>query len=126
MKRFFLALLGAFVLLSTAPTLVQSQGTLLGRINGQTREATGAGTTRPLEGVSITLTNLTLRRERVAQTNRKGIFQFLNLAPGNYRVGVHKEGYQLGKARRASVIRLQVNDPVRVLPAYELTPEGGE
>ena len=128
MKRYLLALLGTLILLSTPPTRVNSQGTLLSRINGQTREVAGAGTTRPLEGVSITLTNLALRRERVEQTSRKGIFQFLNLRPGNYRIGVHKEGYQLGQPRRASVIRLRVNEPVRVLPAYELIliPEGGE
>ena len=126
MKPTFLVLLGALILLSTPPTLVNSQGTLLGRINGQTREATAAGTTHPLEGVSITLTNLTLRRARVEQTNRKGIFQFLNLTPGNYRVDIHKKGYQLGQTRRARVIRLRVNEPVRVLPAYELIREGGE
>lgn len=117
---FFSLVLFSLLVLALDPGPASS-GWLVGKISGRTR-LSAAGSSKPLPDVTITLTNLDWGRERVLSSNRRGRFQFLNLTSGNYRVRVEKKGYRLKQIRRESVIRLHVNEPVRVLPAYDMIP----
>ena len=59
--------------------------------------------------------------EKYRRETRRGRL-LIDLYPKKYRVRVEKKGYRLKQIRRESVMRLHVNEPVRVLPAYDMIP----
>src|ERR1041385_781844 len=75
------------VLLSTC-MLVQGQSTY-GSITGSVSDPSGAA----ISDARVTLTNLGTAEKRVQPTGSDGIYGFVNLIPGNYRVEAEKPGF---------------------------------
>jgi hypothetical protein len=81
-----IALLILAVVLSAPPLLSQST---FGSIVGVVRDP-GEGT---VAGAQLTLTNMDDRAERDAAADANGAFEFVNLKPGHYELGVHANGF---------------------------------
>jgi len=64
--------------------------TTFGSIAGSVSDPTGA----IIPGAEITLTNLGTAEKRVEPSNSDGLYQFVNLVPGRYRIDVEKEGFK--------------------------------
>ena len=56
-----------------------------------------------LRGAQVTLTNVGTDERRQTQTNAEGIYQFLNLVPGNYRVIVELSGFKRATSEQIEV-----------------------
>src|SRR4028118_1197278 len=78
--RFFLAILLAFG--ASASAFAQTGGTIRGSV---TTEAEGGA----LAGASVQIVQL----RRTTNTNENGVYEFTNVAPGNYTILVHTEGF---------------------------------
>src|SRR5213593_3648264 len=81
------ALSVAFVL-STC-SLMQGQSTY-GSITGSVTDPSGAAIT----DAQVTLTNLGTAEKRVQPTNADGLYSFVNLIPGNYKIDIEKQGFK--------------------------------
>ncbi len=82
----FLAVL--FLILSTSfPVYAQST---YGSISGAVTDPTGAA----VSGAEVTLTNLSTSEKRTQTSGNNGLFTFVNLFPGNYRVDIEKQGFK--------------------------------
>ncbi len=80
--------LAVALLLVFAP--VANSQTTFGSIVGNVSDPTGA----PVGGTEVTLTNLGTNEKRTGTTNNDGLYQFVNLVPGQYSVGVQKTGFK--------------------------------
>lgn len=78
--RFFLAVLFAFG--ASASILAQTSGTIRGTVATQTDG-------NALAGASVQIVQL----RRTTNTNENGAYEFANVAPGNYTILVHTEGF---------------------------------
>jgi hypothetical protein len=105
----------AFLFLLTAglfAVAIQAQ-TTFGSITGTITDSTGA----PTPGVNVTVTNLDTSEKRHMLTNNDGIYQFVNLTPGRYRVDAEKSGFK--KFSRTPVV-LEVQNTVRIDVALQV------
>ncbi len=103
-----LALLGLFsviVLLSCAVAL-RAQSTY-GSLTGLVTDTTGA----VAPGATVTLTNVGTAEKQTQQTGDTGLFSFVNLYPGSYRLTVDKAGFK--RVNRENVV-IQVQQTTRV------------
>ncbi|HEX4228563.1 MAG TPA: carboxypeptidase-like regulatory domain-containing protein [Bryobacteraceae bacterium] len=89
------ALTALLVVAAVAPTDAQ---TTYGSIVGTVTDPTGAG----VAGTPVNLTNLGTNEKRTDATNSEGLYQFVNLAPGQYSVEVAKAGFK--RFLRTSII----------------------
>jgi hypothetical protein len=80
-----------FVLLAGVTSLY---GQSVGSVVGTVTDATGGS----LPGAPVTLINNDTSERRTAQTDSNGTYQFVNVAPGSYKIDIQKEGF-----KRASV-----------------------
>jgi len=64
--------------------------TTFGSIVGTVTDPSGA----PVADTQVNLTNLGTNEKRVETTNTEGFYQFVNLPPGQYSVGVQKTGFK--------------------------------
>src|SRR5262245_7411410 len=81
------------------------------KAQAQTSTASSNGTTRDVSGgiipdVDVTLINTQTNVERHAQTNASGLYAFLNIIPGEYRLQASKAGF---KTTTQSPFALEVN-----------------
>src|SRR6266699_4537925 len=81
------ALFVAFVL-STC-SFLQGQSTY-GAVTGSVTDPSGAAIT----DAKVTLTNLGTAETRTQPTNADGLYSFVNLIPGNYKIDVEKPGFK--------------------------------
>src|SRR6266566_3173496 len=81
------ALSVAFVL-STC-SFLQGQSTY-GAVTGSVTDPSGAAIT----DAKVTLTNLGTAETRTQPTNADGLYSFVNLIPGNYKIDVEKSGFK--------------------------------
>ncbi len=88
------------------PFVAQSQ-TTFGSVSGLVSDATGA----PVPAVPVTLTNLTTGEKRVTATDEAGLYQFVNLIPGSYKIDVEKPGFRHFTRQTATV---EVQQAVRI------------
>ncbi|MBC7926501.1 MAG: TonB-dependent receptor [Bryobacteraceae bacterium] len=77
------------VLLALAASTSTGQ-TFYGSIVGTVSDATGSAVPQ----AAVTLTNLGTSDRRTAPTDDSGTYQFVNLVPGQYRVGIEKAGFR--------------------------------
>jgi hypothetical protein len=70
-----------------------------------------------IPGVPVTLTNQNTNVTRKATTNEAGIFEFLDLVPGVYRLEANKEGF---KTFVKGDIELTARQIIRINPVMEL------
>jgi hypothetical protein len=87
-RLYFWAPLFAIVLLITSTT-THAQSTF-GTVVGTVTDASGS----PIPGVSVALTNLGTNEKRTQPTNGDGLYQFVNVTPGQYSVEVQKPGFK--------------------------------
>lgn len=99
----FLGLLAAA--LCAAPAAVGQ--TTFGSITGLVKDASGA----VIPGAQVTLKNLGTTEQRTMTTGSDGLYQFVNLTPGNYSVRVNKQGF---KSFDRTPVVVEVNQTVRI------------
>ncbi len=87
-RRAFSLLLSLFVAFSTC-IFVQGQSTY-GSITGSVTDPSGAA----IGDARVTLTNLGTAEKRIQPTGSDGLYSFVNLIPGNYRIEVEKQGFK--------------------------------
>ncbi len=87
-RRAFSLLLSLFVAFSTC-IFVQGQSTY-GSITGLVTDPSGAA----IGDARVTLTNLGTAEKRIQPTGADGLYSFVNLIPGNYRIEVEKAGFK--------------------------------
>jgi hypothetical protein len=85
-KRLLLSLASLFLLL---PPAVKSQ-TFYGSVTGTVTDSTGA----VVPETNITLTNLGTAEKRTATTDESGLYRFVNIVPGRYKVEAEKIGFK--------------------------------
>jgi hypothetical protein len=89
------------VLLVLPLTSGQAQSTY-GSIAGTVVDASGAA----MPGAQVTLTNVGTTEKRTQATGPDGLYSFVNLIPGNYRLEAKKEGFK-GFVREPIVVQVQ-------------------
>jgi hypothetical protein len=88
-RRKLFALLLSFSLVVLLTVSLQAQSTY-GTIVGSVTDTSGAAIT----DATVTLTNLGTQEKRTQPSGADGLFTFVNLFPGNYRVDVEKQGFK--------------------------------
>lgn len=88
-SRRFLSLLLSLLVVFSTNILVQGQSTY-GAITGSVADPSGAA----IADARITLTNLGTAEKRVQPTGADGLYSFVNLIPGSYRLEVEKQGFK--------------------------------
>src|SRR4051794_25353087 len=63
--------------------------TTFGSIVGTVTDPSGS----PVADAQVTIINLATNETRTAPTNGDGLYQFVNLSPGNYRVEIERSGF---------------------------------
>ena len=81
--------------------------TFYGSIVGTVTDATSA----LMPGAKVTLTNLGTSQTRSMETNAEGLYQFVNLVPGKYKIDVEKAGF---KRFTREPITVEVQSAVRI------------
>ena len=62
----------------------------LGTVDGSVVDSSGAS----VAGAQVTLTNTGTQEKRVQSTGNEGLYQFVNVVPGTYRLDVEKAGFK--------------------------------
>jgi hypothetical protein len=88
-RRFCAAVLSLAVLLSVSSIYSHAQSTY-GSIAGSLTDASGASVT----DANVTLTNLGTSEKRTQSSGSDGLFTFVNLFAGQYRVDIEKQGFK--------------------------------
>jgi Carboxypeptidase regulatory-like domain len=107
-RRAFSLLLSLLVVFSTC-IFVQGQSTY-GSITGSVGDPSGAAIT----DARVTLTNLGTAEKRTQATGPDGLYSFVNLIPGNYRIEVEKQGFKR-VTQEPVVVQVQQNSKIDVL-----------
>jgi Carboxypeptidase regulatory-like domain/TonB dependent receptor len=92
-----------------------SAQTTYGSVAGLVADSSGAA----ISGAEVTLTNTGTAEKRVQQTGSDGLYSFVNLLPGTYRIDVEKPGFK--HVARPDVV-VEVGQSVRI----DLTLQVGE
>src|SRR6516162_9766627 len=100
--KFFLSV----TLTLSLTTFVRAQ-TTYGSITGSVTDSTGAA----VIGARVTLTDVGTSQARTQPSGADGLFTFVNLVPGTYKIDVEKQGFK--HFTRADVI-VQVNQSTTV------------
>ena len=87
-RRFLSLVLSLGVFFSTC-MFVQGQSTY-GSVTGSVSDPSGAA----ISDARVTLTNLGTAEKRTQPTGSDGLYSFVNLNPGNYRIEVEKAGFK--------------------------------
>ena len=80
---------GTLTLLLVFACSARAQSTF-GTVVGNVADASGA----PVASTDVTLTNLGTNEKRTSTTNSDGLYQFVNVTPGQYSVSVEKPGFK--------------------------------
>ncbi len=87
--------------------------TFYGSLVGSVQDSTGA----VIPGASVTVTNLGTGEQRVQQTEAAGLYRFVNLVPGQYRLEARSEGF---KQYAQEPITIEVEASIRIDPVMEI------
>jgi Carboxypeptidase regulatory-like domain/TonB dependent receptor-like, beta-barrel len=112
MKRAYLKLVSALGLtlclyFATVAIRPLSAQTTYGSIAGAISDPSGAG----IADAQVTLTNLETTEKRVQTSGSDGLYSFVNLLPGRYRIDVEKAGFK--RTTRPEVV-VEVGQAVRI------------
>jgi len=88
----------AFAVLALLAALATAQST--SQLNGSVTDQTGAS----VAGAKITLTDSATRLQRTTTSNGSGLYQFLDVAPGEYRVDAEATGFAHYAALRVTLV----------------------
>jgi hypothetical protein len=98
------------VMLLGSPVSAQST---FGSISGTVSDSSGSA----IPGAQVTLTSLATAATQSVTTGGDGLYSFVNLNPGDYRMDVQKDGF---KHFRREPVTVQVQQAVRIDPALEI------
>src|ERR1700723_195313 len=114
-ERSFVALaLGlclCLVAMLTGPR-VSAQSTF-GSLSGTVTDSSGSA----IPDAQVTLTSIATSATQTVQTGGDGLYNFVNLNPGDYRLDVQKDGF---KHFRREPVTIQVNQSFSINPALEV------
>jgi hypothetical protein len=88
-RRILWSLLVTLCLIVSASVSLYSQSTY-GSVSGAVADTSGAAIT----DATVTLTNAGTAEKRTQQSGADGLFTFVNLFPGQYRIDVEKQGFK--------------------------------
>ncbi len=88
-SRILRSLLVSVALLAFVPSSMYAQSTY-GSITGSVADSSGAAVT----DATVTVTNVGTQEKRTQSSGADGLFTFVNLFPGQYRVDVEKQGFK--------------------------------
>src|ERR1700733_9170446 len=88
-RRFWTMVLSLSLLASGSFVSAYAQSTY-GSISGAVTDTSGAAIT----DANVTLTNLGTSEKRTQSSGADGLFTFVNLFPGSYRIDVEKQGFK--------------------------------
>ena len=88
-RRFWMQLLSLTTLILFVCVSLQAQSTY-GTVDGAVTDSSGAA----LPGAQVTLTNTGTQETRTQQTGSEGLYQFVNVIPGQYRLEIEKSGFK--------------------------------
>src|SRR3979411_597429 len=88
-RQYWAAILSVGLFLSMSGMYMHGQSTY-GTIAGTVTDTSGATVT----DANVTLTNLGTSEKRTQSSGSDGLFTFVNLFPGQYRVDVEKQGFK--------------------------------
>jgi len=126
-RRFLVAVLSIGVLLFASSLSLKAQ-TTYGSVAGSVTDASGATVT----DANVTLTNLGTSEKRTQSSGADGLFTFVNLFPGQYKVDVEKQGFKHFVRNPVTVevqqtthidAALQVGDVSQVVEVTAETPQ---
>jgi hypothetical protein len=113
-RRFYAAVLSLAVVLSMPSLYLHAQSTY-GSVAGSVVDSSGATVT----DANVTLTNLGTSEKRTQSSGNDGLFTFVNLFPGQYRIDVEKQGFK-------HFVRTPVTVEVQQTSHIEATLQVGE
>ena len=87
--------------------------TFYGTVVGSVQDSTGA----VIPGASVTITSLGTGEQRVQETEGSGLYRFVNLVPGQYRLEARSEGF---KQFVQEPIVVEVEASIRIDPVLEI------
>lgn len=87
--------------------------TFYGTLVGAVQDSTGA----VIPGASVTVTNIGTGEQRVQETEASGLYRFVNLVPGQYRLEARSEGF---KQFSQEPISVEVEASIRIDPVLEI------
>jgi len=88
-SRKFLSLVLALGVVFSTSIFLQGQSTY-GSITGAVTDPSGAS----ISDAQVTLTNMGTAEKRTQPTGTDGLYSFVNLAPGQYRIDIEKQGFK--------------------------------
>jgi hypothetical protein len=88
-RRFWTLVLSLITLVLFAGASLQAQSTY-GTVSGTATDSSGAA----LPGAQVTLTNIGTQETRTQTTGSEGLYQFVNVIPGQYRLEIEKSGFK--------------------------------
>jgi len=86
-QRFWASLLSVGVLIFFSCASLRAQSTF-GTVDGALTDPSGAA----IAGAKVTLTNTGTQETRAQATGDEGLYKFVNVVPGPYRLDFEKEG----------------------------------
>src|ERR1700689_3569405 len=107
------------VLVFTTSLSLHGQRTF-GTVDGSVVDSSGAA----VAGAQVTLTNTGTQEKRVQSTGDQGLYQFVNVIPGQYRLDVEKAGF---KHFTRNDVTVEVNQDSHInatLPVGQVTETG--
>lgn len=109
---------GFLIALSITVPAVFGQA-ISGSISGTVIDPAGA----VIAGANITITNVATNATRTTATDANGVFVFTNLAPGNYKVKIEKEGFGPQEIPNVQVL---LGRDTAIKPTLQVGAAGGE
>src|SRR5258708_32089848 len=104
-RRFWTLALSLTLLAFLAP-IANAQNTY-GSITGSVKDSSGAAIT----DAQVTLTNTGTGEKRIQRTGPDGLYSFVNLIPGEYRIDLEKQGF---KHFTRGNVNVQVNQASKI------------
>lgn len=105
MKQIIVSLLG-FIVIWAGLTLTPVQSAITGVVSGKVIDNSG----EPIAGVRVSLISIEGRNpNKEVISNKKGVFRFVSISPGDYLLAAEHEGY---KHREGSNFRVSANSSI--------------
>src|SRR5580704_859614 len=114
-RRLWTLLLSITLVVTTSLSL-HGQSTY-GTVDGSVLDSSGAA----IAGAQVTLTNTGTQEKRTQPTGNEGLYQFVNVAPGNYRLDVEKAGFKHFTRNDVVVEVNQDSHIIATLPVGQVT-----
>ncbi len=110
-RRFWISVLSLTTVAMFVCASLQAQSTY-GTVDGAVTDSSGAA----IAGAQVTLTNTGTQEKRTQTTGDEGLYQFVNVIPGQYRLDIEKAGFK-HSTRENVVVQVQQDSHVNIAMA---------